>query len=447
MKKNNYIASILFCLLTAYASSLVAQPSGLSRGFASNITSYSADINFPGYDNPPSHVSNWSWYIEYGVEDKDKFSYIKEGKEIRVNNVGTFITLTDLIPNRYYVVKVIMSYMSNGGNLGQYSIRFKTPQVPATLPYRAYLDDSNQWDYNWMNNNPLNWEMRNGTLRTIYDTNYQPNPFQYYMATTYRAFDFSETGKFRIDFNWKFYKTNYQNFFRVFLVPEDRYINSISRYPDNEISFDTDILNYSYMNDNSWQKQSVEFTISKAGKYNLYIYYEGSSGDNYTPFADMNIPVEIGDIYIRKNCQTPVSLSVSDITDENGMAMWQEKGEAVGWNVKLESLDKQYWYIRYVDELLIILSGLLPSTTYEVSVQANCGDGNHSNWSNKSTFTTLTAFNTSVSDVENDDSAYSYRYFLWNGSESPTKPIGVNFIRVTFYKNNPVAYDKYIMTK
>jgi len=45
---------------------------------------------------------------------------------------------------------------------------------------------------------------------------------------------------------------------------------------------------------------------------------------------------------------------------------------------------------------------------------------------------------------ENPDPNYSYRYFLWGGIESKTKPAkGVNHYRVTFYKGNPTALDKY----
>ncbi|MCL2327887.1 MAG: leucine-rich repeat domain-containing protein [Bacteroidetes bacterium] len=45
---------------------------------------------------------------------------------------------------------------------------------------------------------------------------------------------------------------------------------------------------------------------------------------------------------------------------------------------------------------------------------------------------------------ENTDPNYTYRYFLWGGKESPTKPAkGVNHYRVTFYKGNPTALDKY----
>ena len=39
---------------------------------------------------------------------------------------------------------------------------------------------------------------------------------------------------------------------------------------------------------------------------------------------------------------------------------------------------------------------------------------------------------------------YTYRYFLWGGAESPTKPpAGVNYIQVTFDRGNPVAYEKF----
>ncbi|MCL2328902.1 MAG: leucine-rich repeat domain-containing protein [Bacteroidetes bacterium] len=45
---------------------------------------------------------------------------------------------------------------------------------------------------------------------------------------------------------------------------------------------------------------------------------------------------------------------------------------------------------------------------------------------------------------ETPDPNYTYRYFLWGGIESQTKPAkGVNHYRVTFYKGNPTALDKY----
>jgi len=45
---------------------------------------------------------------------------------------------------------------------------------------------------------------------------------------------------------------------------------------------------------------------------------------------------------------------------------------------------------------------------------------------------------------ENPDPNYTYRYFLWGGTESKTKPAkGVNHYRVTFYKGNPTKLEKY----
>jgi len=39
---------------------------------------------------------------------------------------------------------------------------------------------------------------------------------------------------------------------------------------------------------------------------------------------------------------------------------------------------------------------------------------------------------------------YTYRYFLWGGAESATKPpAGVNYIQVTFDRGNPVVYEKF----
>jgi hypothetical protein len=391
MKRNVFL--VVFSVLTTFLSSTVAQDShwpnwpcppgsGLERGFVRNITPNSADVYFPGYDDPPSIVENWYWMFIYG-EEEGVSQRIKNGYKIQVDDANDFQTLTNLKPNTRYVIEVQMSYRYNGGNVAHYVILFETPQVAATLPYTSYSDDSGQWSTDEYRRDSSGWKIWNGALSFDFGANNQPDPSLFSYATTYRTLEFTEAGTYKIDFDWKFYKTSHHNFLRIFLSTEETVGIYESFLPDYCIAFDDGIVDYSMMEDYTWHRQTMEFTIPQEGKYHLFVYYSGVYGENYLPFTirDMDIPAEITNIYIRKNCQAPVDLSISDITHNSAEVTWQETGSATQWEVQQETSDR--WRRSSTVEFPFTLFGLLPNTTYEVSVRAVCAGGNYSEWSDK----------------------------------------------------------------
>jgi hypothetical protein len=360
----------------------------LRRGYVSNITPYSVDLTFPGYNNPD--VSTWD--IEYGVAG------FKQGNGTTILKGDVNKILANLTPNTQY--EIIVRYVDFLGS-HLYYMDFVTAQVAATLPYRCNFDnyaENNQWTMDrkrfdrYELDRPLNWVISYQSLSAVYIEK-ENNPFYSYNASAYRTLNFSEPGPYKVDFDWKFYKKNWGDLFRVFLIPEDVYAFSIDRIylPNGAIAIDGNILNH-WMEDDSWHKQSVEFTIPETGRYNLYVYYEGSFENSTNPSE--NTPAGIGNVYIRRyGCIEPVSLSVSAITYESTTLTWQEKGQATQWEIQygVKGFMLGNGTIISVDEKPAMLSNLLPNTTYDVYVRAVCSESDKSDWSVKASFVTLAA--------------------------------------------------------
>lgn len=84
---------------------------------------------------------------------------------------------------------------------------------------------------------------------------------------------------------------------------------------------------------------------------------------------------------INEECLTPENLVVSDITSTTANLTWTPQGEETQWQVKINEQSPID-----VTTPTYVITNLTPSTTYNVSVRANCGAG-VSEWANV-TFTT-----------------------------------------------------------
>ena len=90
-------------------------------------------------------------------------------------------------------------------------------------------------------------------------------------------------------------------------------------------------------------------------------------------------------------CDAPFALSVSGITDTSATAYWMMSGNSLSWVVQYRIDGTSAWGPDVpADTNIFDLTGLTPSTTYQLRVKALCGEGNESDWSDTVTFTTAT---------------------------------------------------------
>lgn len=107
--------------------------------------------------------------------------------------------------------------------------------------------------------------------------------------------------------------------------------------------------------------------------------------------------------FITSNCSSPSDLFVSNINPTNVTLNWTDNGNATVWEISLNG-DEENVITVYTNPH--VLTGLTPSTYYNVSVRAICGDNNVSSWTDAG-FTTL-------SDYQVQSTANWYGYNIYS---------------------------------
>ena len=85
-------------------------------------------------------------------------------------------------------------------------------------------------------------------------------------------------------------------------------------------------------------------------------------------------------------CDVPTGLTASDIQEESITITWNN-ADVDGWNIQYRPTGGQLSTATATTNSYTI-TGLTANTTYEIQVQANCGDGNLSDWTQAINVTT-----------------------------------------------------------
>ena len=83
----------------------------------------------------------------------------------------------------------------------------------------------------------------------------------------------------------------------------------------------------------------------------------------------------------------PTGLTASDVQGESITITWNNDANVSSWNIQYRPENGQLSSATSTTNSYTI-SGLTGGTTYQIQVQANCGDGNLSDWSSPITVTT-----------------------------------------------------------
>ena len=86
-------------------------------------------------------------------------------------------------------------------------------------------------------------------------------------------------------------------------------------------------------------------------------------------------------------CNVPTGLTASDVQGESITITWNNDANVSNWNIQYRPENGQLSSATSNTNSYTI-SGLTGGTTYQIQVQANCGDGNLSDWSSPITVTT-----------------------------------------------------------
>ena len=162
-----------------------------------------------------------------------------------------------------------------------------------------------------------------------------------------------------------------------------------------------------------------------------------------TGYVD-NIVVSIAPIV----CNTPTDLTVSNITTDAATATWNA-GNATAWNVQYKDATAADWSNpQPVTTPSFTMSNLTPGSSYQVRVQADCGDGTTSSWTDAVSFTTLTPTtcddpaNVTASNITTNSATIT-----WVGGNASAWNIQYKEASATNWGNSiPVTTNSYALT-
>ena len=124
---------------------------------------------------------------------------------------------------------------------------------------------------------------------------------------------------------------------------------------------------------------------------------------------------------VAPTCLKPASITVSNISINSAEVSWVSAGSETAWNLEYKESSVDDWTVIHVTTNSYTLTGLTALTVYNVRVQADCGDGDLSEYKE-------TSFNTSSCDVA-DQCIYT---FILNDSYGD----GWNYAFLTVKQNN-----------
>ena len=124
---------------------------------------------------------------------------------------------------------------------------------------------------------------------------------------------------------------------------------------------------------NNFSANLSGLTANTGYTYKAFITYNGTTvyGDELT-FTTLPEGVE--------PCDAPTGLTAGEITGESIAISWNASANAEGYNIQYSPQGGSISSASSTTNSYTI-SGLTPNTTYQIQVQANCGDGNLSGWS------------------------------------------------------------------
>ena len=134
--------------------------------------------------------------------------------------------------------------------------------------------------------------------------------------------------------------------------------------------------------------------IATAGTYDVEVSAEGYHTATVSVTLSANGTTTVLDVALEPilSCETPIdSISVVSLGFDEALIGWQNSEDALVYHVQYREADNLSWTTTTTTENFILLENLLENVTYQIQVQADCGNGNASIYTNILNFTTTIA--------------------------------------------------------
>ena len=376
---------------------------------ATDITTSSATLSWTAH----SKESQWDLYYKKNTEDH--YSVVSVSSKP--------YTLSGLDASSKYQFYVVAKCSPTESSAPSRVAHFTTEcgtihnsDLPWNENFDAYSGSTNTTaPYNYPNDElPLCWRFLN--------RNSQPNNLPQVFISSFD--DYVVSG------NCLFFKSYYYAPLYAVLPEFDENIKNLQltfTYRNESVGETDGILHVGYMtnpNDattftrvyscprrNTLTEEKVLFHDAPAGSY-IAFKYEGYFTSNYYLSID-NVQVEMAPA-----CCKPNHPFVSDVDAHTAVLHWETSAAETAWQIMLND-DEAHLIDATTNPFT--LTGLAADTRHTVKVRANCGDNNHSDWSNAAHFKTLiscpapvfeaddvTVTSTNSADISWSGSANSY---------------------------------------
>jgi hypothetical protein len=124
---------------------------------------------------------------------------------------------------------------------------------------------------------------------------------------------------------------------------------------------------------NTFTANLTNLTPNTSYTYKAFITFNGTTVEG----SEMTFTTQPEDV---EPCETPTNLHASTCDAHSITIGWNANGNATSWNIRYR-VDNGSWSSATSNTNSYVISGLVAETLYEIEVQANCGNGNLSDWS------------------------------------------------------------------
>ena len=327
----------------------------------------------------------------------------RTGQDAPYTNFMSEHSFASVTPQPGMRIALRLTNTQRSWNLDDITITAAGPDLTAdSLPFTATFSDDEGW---WLNNgDALNYwvvGVPDGGSDTVLFVTHDDHTAGYNDAVSStvmaeKALLMPTSDTLRLDFDVRAGGESHFDFLKVFLVPEEveftagQYNNaqSQSQYGDFALDFtaykpqSAGSDGYPYLFNLSGGTVHVTAGMANpapGGRAKLVFLWRNDNTTGTQPGTVIShVTVVEG-----APCKTPANVTISGLTDASATVSWDADPDAISWNILYRPADDTLGNSITANATTnsYTLSGLTPETQFEVQVQANCGIGNLSEWS------------------------------------------------------------------
>ena len=312
--------------------------------------------------------------------------YLSIGDSLIGSVTDTSYTISDLNANTVYTIYLRAVCGADDSSVVVSTHTRTLPGEPVNVfPYTCDFEDADE-NAGWVLENgtqPNAWyigtAVNNGGTQSLYVSNNNGTSNAYDNSTAshvyaYRYINFSDTGAYAFSFDWRCQgESNYYDYLRAWLSPasviHEAGDGTTYNYSTLAVPGSIDLVGansngqYTLAQTSNFTTHAGEFRISTPGTYKLVFLWsnDGSGGSNP--------PAAVDNVFINVNsCPAPYNLTVDYVSSDSITVSWTAGGEESGWLVSLNGGTPES-----VSATTYTFENLSANTTYNITVQADCG--------------------------------------------------------------------------